>query len=94
MSRATSFVSVAQQVSLSLGVALWHGAGGDAQRTGLDCAATGRLHPRLPHRRRVSALAVFSFMNLPKDAGAELSGHKEKPSTLPDPRGEVNTAGS
>lgn len=95
MSRATSFVSVAQQVSLSLGVALV-GMVLEAMRSarGETALQLADFTPAFLIVAGVSALAVFSFMNLPKDAGAELSGHKEKPSTLPDPRGEVNTAGS
>ncbi|WP_332116559.1 MFS transporter [Azorhizobium caulinodans] len=95
MSRATSFVSVAQQVSLSLGVALV-GMVLEAMRSarGETALQLADFTPAFLIVAGVSALAVFSFMSLPKDAGAELSGHKEKPSTLPDPRGEVNTAGS
>ncbi|WP_035715127.1 MFS transporter [Azorhizobium doebereinerae] len=91
MSRATSFVSVAQQVSISLGVAL-AGMVLEAMRsirheTVLELAD---FTPAFLIVAGVSALSVFSFMRLPRDAGAELSGQKPKGSTLPDPRGEVH----
>ena len=39
----------------------------------------------------ISALSVFSFLRLPKDAGAEMAGAKSpiEKHTLPDPRSEV-----
>lgn len=87
MSRATSFASVAQQVSLSCGVAL---AGlvletlrshrGETAVTQADFA-TAFLVVAV-----ASALSVLFFIRLPKDAGASLTARKPD---LEDPRGEV-----
>ena len=75
MSRATSFASVAQQMSLSIGVALGaavlefmrqmhgeaHVAAADFRWAFITVAA-------------VSAASVLSFLRLPEDAGAVLAG--------------------
>jgi EmrB/QacA subfamily drug resistance transporter len=75
MSQATSFVSAAQQVSLSLGVAL--------AALVLETARSGRgeaaisvsdFTPAFLVVASVSALCVGVFAMLPRDAGAELSG--------------------
>ncbi|GGF51699.1 MFS transporter [Azorhizobium oxalatiphilum] len=97
MSRATSFVSVAQQVSLSMGVALV-GMVLEYMRSGRPgkVLELSDFTPAFVIVAAVSALSIFSFLRLPRDAGAEMSGRgkpEAKPDTLPDPRGEVN-AGS
>lgn len=91
MSRATSFVSVAQQVALSVGVALV-GMVLETMRSirGETVLELSDFTPAFVVVAAVSALSVFSFLRLPPDAGAEVSGHREKASTLPDPRGEVH----
>ena len=75
MSQATSFVSAAQQVSLSIGVA---GAAliletvrarrGDVTLTVAD------FTPAFVIVAVISALSAVTFWRLPRDAGAELSG--------------------
>ena len=81
MSRATAMVAAAQQLSLSTGVAV--GA--------LVVELTLRLRhstsmgindfpPAFLFVRLLSASAVFIFMRLPHDAGAELSGRKTEAS--------------
>lgn len=91
MSRATSFASVAQQVSLSMGVAI---AGiilelmRDAR--GSTDLVLSDFRPAFITVAIIAALSIFSFLRLPKDAGAELSGRKAaRDNTLPDPRGEM-----
>jgi MFS family permease len=77
LSRATSFASVAQQLSLSAGVALGalalhlaasgrHGGGG---------LATGDFAPAFLAVAAVATLSALVFARLPADAGAEVSGH-------------------
>jgi EmrB/QacA subfamily drug resistance transporter len=75
MSQATSFVSAAQQVSLSIGVALAalilesvRGSRGDAMITLAD------FTPAFIVVALASASAALMFARLPRDAGAELSG--------------------
>ncbi|WP_447019014.1 MFS transporter [Xanthobacter sp. ZOL 2024] len=87
MSRATSFASVAQQVSLSMGVALagfvlefMRGERGETHVTQNDFTVA------FVAVALVSALSFFYFIRLPKNAGAQLSGSKPE---LADPRGEV-----
>ncbi|MGU3495805.1 DHA2 family efflux MFS transporter permease subunit [Xanthobacteraceae bacterium A53D] len=92
MSRATSFVSVAQQVSISMGVALvgmvLEGMRNIRQETSLELADFTVAFLVVAG---ISALSVFSFLRLPHNAGAELSGRRTaKADKLPDPRGEVH----
>ncbi|MGO8778640.1 MAG: MFS transporter [Rhodomicrobium sp.] len=75
MSRATSFASMAQQVSLSLGVAIGALILQAAQ------AFRGEAHIAQPDFAiafwivaGIGALSVISFLRLPKGAGEELSG--------------------
>ncbi len=86
MSAATSLSSVAQQLSLSIGVALGAfvleraaGLSGDAGIAARD------FGPAFFAVALVSGLSVFSFRRLPRDAGAELSGHRGTvgPATTP-----------
>lgn len=91
MSRATSFASVAQQVSLSMGVAI----AGIILETMRDLRGSNELvltdfQPAFITVALIAALSIFSFLRLPRDAGAELSGRKAaRDNTLPDPRGEM-----
>ncbi|MFG1300849.1 MFS transporter [Xanthobacter sp. V3C-3] len=87
MSHATSFASVAQQVSLSFGVALaglvletMRAQRGEVTVTQADFAAAFLVVAG------VSALSLFFFVRLPRSAGAELTGRKPE---VADPRGEV-----
>jgi EmrB/QacA subfamily drug resistance transporter len=75
MSKATSFASVSQQVSLSVGVALGalilqaaRGMNGEAQLTLHDFSLAFWIVGS------ISAISALSFMRLPKSAGAELAG--------------------
>ena len=92
MSRATSFASVAQQVSLSVGVAV-AGMVLETMREirGSDTLVQADFTPAFLVVAAISALSVFSFLRLPKDAGAEMAGAKSpiEKHTLPDPRSEV-----
>ncbi|TCT08085.1 DHA2 family efflux MFS transporter permease subunit [Aquabacter spiritensis] len=91
MSRATSFVSVAQQISISLGVAV-AGMVLETMRglRGSEDLLLSDFTPAFLIVAAISATSIFSFLQLSKDAGAEMAGRKAKPSTLPDPRGEDN----
>lgn len=91
MSRATSFVSVAQQVSISLGVAV---AGMVLEALRASRGSTELILSDFSTAflvvAAISATSIFSFLLLPKDAGAEMAGRKAaRDNTLPDPRGEV-----
>jgi len=75
VSRATSLVSVAQQLAMSTGVA--------AGALAVDLTAAWHGHQKLGAAdfppaflvvATISTLAVFFFMRLPHDAGAELAG--------------------
>ncbi|MFG1247470.1 MFS transporter [Xanthobacter flavus] len=87
MSRATSFASVAQQVSLSFGVAVaglvletMRASRGEVGVTQGDFSAAFLVVAAL------SALSIFFFIPLPKDAGSSLTARKPD---LDDPRSEV-----
>ncbi len=78
MSRATTLAAVAQQLALSSGVAL--GAlvvEMSARRHGADIAAADFPWAFLTVGV-ISGLSVLSYIRLPPDAGAELSGRKPK----------------
>ena len=87
MSRATSFASVAQQVSLSCGVAL---AGFVLETMRADrgemAVTQGDFAVAFLVVAMVSLLSLAYFVSLPKNAGAELTAHKPD---LADPRSEV-----
>jgi EmrB/QacA subfamily drug resistance transporter len=84
MSAATSFASVCQQLSLSLGVTLgalalegtaaWHG------RTQIEA---GDFGPAFVAVAMISAASVLGFRQLSPDAGAEVSGRKRVAATPP-----------
>jgi EmrB/QacA subfamily drug resistance transporter len=78
MSRATSFTSMMQQLSLSAGVAVGamvlHATvsfGG-----GVDQIRPDSFMPAFFTVGAIATLSVFVFLRLPKDAGAEVSGHR------------------
>ena len=79
MSRATAMVSAAQQLSLSTGVAVGALVVGLMLRL-RDSATMGinDFPPAFLFVGLLSASAVFIFMRLPADAGAELSGRKSE----------------
>ncbi len=96
MSRATSFASVAQQVALSLGVALGalilqaaRAAHGEAKIMQDDFAIAFFIVAA------ISALSVFSFTRLPAGAGEEMAGsrvsaaEKDAAATAANPRAEA-----
>ena len=73
MSRATSFASMAQQLSLSVG------AGTGALLLHLTAAGEGTLRGSdftmaFMIVGAISALSILSFVRLPVDAGADMTG--------------------
>jgi EmrB/QacA subfamily drug resistance transporter len=75
ISRATSFSAVAQQLSLSLGVALGAGVLEIARQTrGETAIALADFQWAFVVIALVSAVSVLSFLRLPADAGADLAG--------------------
>jgi EmrB/QacA subfamily drug resistance transporter len=75
MSRATSFASMMQQLSLSIGV----GTGAlllhlTVAARGAEHVAAGDFAPAFFAVALVSALAALAYLRLPPDAGAEVSG--------------------
>jgi EmrB/QacA subfamily drug resistance transporter len=95
MSRATSFASVAQQVALSLGVAIGalilqaaRAMRGEAQLTQMDFAIAFWLVAA------IGAVSVISFLRLPEGAGAELASVPARTAVTPyasaaNPRAEA-----
>ncbi|MCI0598654.1 MAG: DHA2 family efflux MFS transporter permease subunit [Beijerinckiaceae bacterium] len=75
MSRAVSFASVAQQLSLSLGVAAGAGAlqGFALFNPGTDVLALENFKWAFATMAAVSLSAAFAFLRLPADAGEELT---------------------
>ena len=76
MSRATSFASMAQQLSLSAGVA----SGAILLHLTMSAHGVVSVQPRdfVPAFLGVGAMALASalvYVRLPPDAGAEVSGH-------------------
>ncbi|GIK79089.1 MAG: DHA2 family efflux MFS transporter permease subunit [Pseudorhodoplanes sp.] len=89
MSRATALASVGQQLSLSAGVAV----GAFAVETSLHMSGSteigaGDFAPAFLLVGAISAASVFVFMRLPRDAGAELSGHMPVKASDPIAPGE------
>jgi EmrB/QacA subfamily drug resistance transporter len=89
MSRATSLVSVAQQLSISCGVAV--GA------LIVDLVSQYRAHPTLTAEdfsiafygvALISASAALIFARMPRDAGAEMANRLPPPSGPPEKRAE------
>jgi EmrB/QacA subfamily drug resistance transporter len=87
MSKATSLVSVMQQVSIACGVAVGALAVEITNRfndsTTLTAADFG---PAFLFVGAISACAVFIFLGLDKDAGAEMANRKTGSSVTPDDR--------
>lgn len=80
MSRAVSFASVAQQLSLSLGVAAGAGAlqALASWEPGTDILAPAHFKWAFAAMAAVSASAAFAFRRLPCDAGEELTRRAEE----------------
>lgn len=77
MSSATSLSSVAQQLSLSIGVAL--GAGvleASARMRGAEDIGAEDFAVAFWAVAALAALSSLAFLKLPPDAGAEMSGHR------------------
>ncbi|WP_454684666.1 MFS transporter [Ancylobacter moscoviensis] len=93
MSRATSFASVAQQVSISTGVAVaalvldgmrsWRGDG----TLHLDDFSVAFIVVSL-----IAVCSVFFFVRLPADAGAELAQRRTKPAAPAETPNEMGSA--
>jgi fucose permease len=77
MSTATSFNGTAQQVAMTVGVAVaaqtLHGA---ALLRGSDLAAAGDFPPAFLVIAGLSALSALVYARLPPDAGSGVSGHR------------------
>src|SRR5690606_36567192 len=86
MSRGTSFISVAQQVALSIGVAIGALALETAMRLrGGTVLAVEDFSWAFLIVGGISALSLLAFLRLPPDAGAEVSRHKSRKRVAPDP---------
>ncbi len=86
MSRATSFISVAQQVALSIGVAIGALSLETSMRLrGASALAIEDFTWAFIIVATVSALSFLAFIRLKPDAGAEVSRHKSKKRIAPDP---------
>jgi EmrB/QacA subfamily drug resistance transporter len=88
MSQATSFASMQQQLSLSVGVGtgalLLHAAMNGHSQSVLTTADFSMSFFALG---LISALSIFAFLPLPRHAGAEVSGQRHRaPVTSPFPR--------
>jgi len=87
MSTATSLVSVLQQVSISCGVAVGALLVELTNRfNDSSTLTTEDFHPAFLIVGAISASAVFIFMRLHKDAGAEMANRKSSSSVTPDDR--------
>jgi MFS family permease len=91
LSRATSLMAVSQQLSISAGVAVgalvvestlrWNGA--------TEISASD-FWPAFLVVAAISGSSVFSFLRLPRDAGAEMSGHIPVKAAGPIATGETS----
>ncbi len=90
MSAAVSFASVAQQLSLSLGVAAGAGAlqGFALFSPGIDVLALGNFKWAFIAMAAVSLSAVAAFLRLPANAGAELTRRSGKAAQAISPVGQ------
>ncbi|HET7679437.1 MAG TPA: DHA2 family efflux MFS transporter permease subunit [Xanthobacteraceae bacterium] len=87
MSTATSLVSVLQQVSISCGVAVGALLVEITNRfNDSGTLTTDDFRPAFLIVGAISASAVFIFMGLHKDAGAEMANRKSSSSVTPDDR--------
>ena len=91
MSQATSFSSMAQQLSLSVGVGVaalvLHVAVG-----GAALPSAGDFLPAFFVVGGIAALSIFAFLRLPRAAGAEVSGHQIADADLPPVPGKAKRA--
>jgi EmrB/QacA subfamily drug resistance transporter len=88
ISRATSLVSVAQQLSLSAGVAVGGLAVEITTRIAGNTAITATdFPPAFLLVATISAASIFIFLQLPSDAGAELAGRRSVAFKSNDQRG-------
>ena len=81
MSRAVSFASVAQQLALSVGVAVGAGVVQIAQAGRQGPLTLGDFHWAFAAVALVSASSIFVFWRLPSDAGASLSSRQPRDPT-------------
>jgi hypothetical protein len=90
MSAAVSLGSVAQQLSLSLGVAAGAGAlqGFALFSPSMDVLALGNIKWAFIAMAAVSLSAVAAFLRLPADAGSELTRHSGKAAEAISPAGQ------
>ena len=87
MSKATSLVSVLQQVSISSGVAVGALAVELTFRFSDRAALTTEdFRPAFLFVGAISAIAAFIFLRLDRDAGAEMANRKSSSSVTPDDR--------
>jgi EmrB/QacA subfamily drug resistance transporter len=87
MSKATSLVSVLQQVSISSGVAVGALAVELTFRFSDRAALTTEdFRPAFLFVGAISAFAAFIFLQLDRDAGAEMANRKSSSSVTPDDR--------
>lgn len=94
MSRATSFISVAQQVALSIGVSIGALTLEAAMhlRGGTELAVED-FTPAFLMVGLLSALSFIAFLRLKPDAGAEVSRHKSRKRVAPDPVSNMQDRG-
>ena len=79
LSKATSFSAVAQQLSLSSGVAIAAAVVEATRGAGQDAIITARdFPPAFFAVAAITAASALIFLRLPPDAGAALSGHKHQ----------------
>jgi len=87
MSTATSLVSVLQQMSISCGVAVGALLVEWTNRFGASSELTADdFRPAFLIVGAISASAVFIFMRLHKDVGAEMANRKPASNVTPDDR--------
>ena len=85
MSRATSLVAVAQQVSISVGVAHRRARGRShvAVRAATPTITAADFQPAFIAIAAIAACAFFVFVRMPADAGAELARRTPRPAPGP-----------
>ena len=93
MSRAVSFASVAQQLALSIGVALGAGVVQVAREAhGGGALGLVDFHWAFLAVSSVSAVSIFAFVRLPADAGASLRSRPRGGDTQDEDHGPVARA--
>jgi ABC-type xylose transport system permease subunit len=83
MSRATTLTSVAQQLSLSLGISIGAMTLEASTRLSGGVITADTFWPAFVVVGVLSALSGLVFARLPVHAGSEMSGHRREPA--PDP---------